>query len=106
MPRWGIARADARKVENRIVNQVRANLQAEIAGTNPSVNVEVVNARGNEELIGQENVSRVYVAGTIAETGLNTIGVAQYIDPGNYGPRTRRSCCSTCSAHRPVQRRR
>ena len=85
VPRWGIARADARKVENRIVNQVRANLQAEIAGTNPAVGVEVLNARGNEALIGQENVSRVYVAGTIAETGLDTIGIAQYIDPGNYG---------------------
>lgn len=85
VPKWGIARADARRVENRIVNQVRANLQAEIAGTNPTVNVDVLNARGNEDLLGQENVSRIYIAGTIAETGLNTIGVAQYIDPGNYG---------------------
>jgi hypothetical protein len=85
VPLWGIARTDARKVENRIVNQVRANLQAEIAGTNSAVNVDVLNARGNEDLIGQENVSRIYVAGTIAETGLNTIGIAQYIDPGNFG---------------------
>lgn len=85
VPRWGIARADARRMENRIVNQVRRNLQAEIAQTNPAVTVDVLNARGNEELIGQENVSRIYVAGTIAETGLNTIGIAQYIDPGNYG---------------------
>ena len=30
-------------------------------------------------------MSRVYVAGTIAETGINTIGIAQYIDPGNFG---------------------
>ncbi|GAA1926291.1 pre-peptidase C-terminal domain-containing protein [Nocardioides hwasunensis] len=85
VPQWGISRADARKVENRIVNQVRRNLQAEIAGTNPAVNVEVLNARTNPELIGQENVSRIYVAGTIAETGISTIGIAQYIDPGNFG---------------------
>lgn len=85
VPQWGIARADARRLENRIVNQVRANLQAEIAGTNSAINVDVLNARGNEELIGQENVSRIYIAGTIAETGLNTIGIAQYIDPGNFG---------------------
>ena len=85
VPQWGIARADARRLENRITNQVRRNLQAEIAGTNPAVDVEVLNARGNEDLIGQENVSRIYVAGTIAETGISTIGIAQYIDPGNFG---------------------
>ena len=87
VPQWGIARADARKVENRVVNVVRRNLQAELqaGGLNPDVNVEVLNARTSPELIGQENVSRIYVAGTIAETGISTIGIAQYIDPGNYG---------------------
>ena len=85
VPQWGIPRAEARRMENRIRNQVRRNLQAEIAGTNPAVDVEVLNARGNEDLIGQENVSRIYVAGTIAETGISTIGIAQYIDPGNFG---------------------
>lgn len=87
VPKWGIPRASARQVENRILNVVRANLQREVqaSGLNPDVNVEVLNARTNQNLIGQENVSRIYVAGTIAETGLNTIGIAQYIDPGNYG---------------------
>ncbi len=87
VPKWGIARADARKVENRILNTVRANLQSELqnGGLNPDVNVEVLNARTNADLIGKENVSRIYVAGTIAETAISTIGIAQYIDPGNYG---------------------
>ncbi|WP_322921199.1 pre-peptidase C-terminal domain-containing protein [Nocardioides renjunii] len=85
VPQWGIARTSARALENRILSQVRANLQAEIAGTNPTVNVDVLNARLYPELIGQENVSRIYIAGTIAETGINTIGIAQYIDPGNFG---------------------
>ncbi len=85
VPQWGIARSEARRMENRILNQVRRNLQAEIAGTNPDVNLEVLNARTNQELIGQENVSRIYVAGSIAETGISTIGIAQYIDPGNFG---------------------
>jgi len=86
VPLWGIPASSARQVENRIVNQVRANIQAETQGnTNPTVNVEVLNARGHENLIGRENVSRIYVAGTIDETGLPTIGVAQYIDPGNFG---------------------
>ena len=81
------------------------NLQAEIAGTNSDVDVEVLNARTNPELIGQENVSRIYVAGTIAETGISTIGIAQYIDPGNFGHEDGRSCSSTCSARRPDRRR-
>lgn len=87
VPQWGIARADARRLENRVVNVVRRNLQTELqaGGLNPAVNVQVLNARTNPELIGQENVSRIYVAGTIAESGISTIGIAQYIDPGNYG---------------------
>lgn len=85
VPQWGIARSEARRMENRILNQVRRNLQAEIAGTNPAVNVEVLNARDNQDLIGQDNVSRIYVAGSIAETGISTIGIAQFIDPGNFG---------------------
>lgn len=87
VPKWGIARSEARRMENRIVNVVRANLQREVqaAGLNPRVNVEVLNARGNENLVGKDNVSRIYVAGTIAESGISTIGIAQYIDPGNFG---------------------
>jgi len=41
VPRWGIARSEARRMERRIVNVVRANLQREVqaAGLNPRVNV-------------------------------------------------------------------
>lgn len=87
VPRWGIDRSQARRVENRALRIAQRNIDQEIQrqGLNPDVNVEVLNARTNPELIGQPNVSRVYVAGTIAETGISTIGIAQYIDPGNYG---------------------
>ncbi|QBR92146.1 pre-peptidase C-terminal domain-containing protein [Nocardioides euryhalodurans] len=87
LPLWDIPRSQARQVEKRVLAQVRANLQREVqrGGLNPDVNVEVVNARGNRDLIGEENVSRIYIAGTIDQTGLPTIGVAQYIDPGNFG---------------------
>ncbi|PUA81756.1 hypothetical protein C7S10_06730 [Nocardioides currus] len=87
VPLWGIPRASARQVENKVLAGVKANLDAELeaGGLNPNVNVEVLNARTNPELIGQENVSHIYVAGTIAESGISTIGIAQYIDPGNYG---------------------
>lgn len=87
LPRWGIARTSAREVERNVLAGVKASLDAELedGGSNPAVNVRVLNARTNPELIGQQNVSRVYVAGTIDETGISTIGIAQYIDPGNFG---------------------
>lgn len=87
VPRWGVGRAESRRMERLVLQKVRANLASEVEaeGLNPDVNVRVLNARTNQDLIGKENVSRIYVAGSIAETGLNTIGVAQYIDPGNFG---------------------
>ena len=36
-------------------------------------------------MFGQRNVSRVIVGGTITESGIPTIGIAQSIDPGNFG---------------------
>jgi hypothetical protein len=85
--KWGLSRTQERQIENKITNTVRANIQEEVeeAGLNDSVNVDVVTTRTNPELEGKPNVSHVYVAGTIAESGINTIGIAQYIDPGNYG---------------------
>ncbi len=85
--KWGLARSQERQLENRITNTVRANIQTEVeeAGLNDSVNVDVVTTRTHPELEGMPNVSHVYIAGTIAESGLNTIGIAQFIDPGNYG---------------------
>ncbi|WP_432476809.1 pre-peptidase C-terminal domain-containing protein [Nocardioides sp. GXQ0305] len=87
VPRWGIPRASARQVERQVLQEVRANLRREVqaGGLNPDVNVDVLDARNHQNLIGKENVSRIYVAGTIDETGIPTIGIAQYIDPGNFG---------------------
>jgi len=47
--------------------------------------VRVLNSRDDADPFGQPNVSRVIVGGTIAQSGIPTIGIAQYIDPGNYG---------------------
>ena len=45
----------------------------------------MINSKDNADQFGKENVSRVIVGGTIAQSGISTIGIAQYIDPGNYG---------------------
>ena len=89
--RWGIPRSRERALINQITRDVQDNLQHEVAegGLNPGLQVEVVNTRTNPGLRDRtqvrENVSRVVVGGTIEESGIPTIGIAQYIDPGNYG---------------------
>ena len=37
-----------------------------------------------EDPFGETNVSRVIVGGTIAESGVDTIGIAESVDPGNF----------------------
>lgn len=45
--------------------------------------IEIRNSRDHPDPFGQANVSRVIVGGTISETGISTIGIAEFIDPGN-----------------------
>ena len=45
----------------------------------------MLNSRDNADPFGNPNVSRVIVGGTIDQSGVDTIGIAQSIDPGNFG---------------------
>ncbi|HET6295560.1 MAG TPA: PPC domain-containing protein [Kribbella sp.] len=85
--RWGLPRSAENQLINQITNVVTENLKKDLIakGLNPNVAVRILNSRDNADPFGQENVSRVIVGGTIDESGIATIGVAQYIDPGNYG---------------------
>lgn len=86
LPLWGIPLSAQNELEAIVIATVQANLQTEVqAGSlNPNVNVRVLNARTNPELVGQTNVSRVLVAGKAAESQVFGSGTAQYIDPGNF----------------------
>ena len=85
-PQWGIARAEARGWRTGSSTRCGATCRTEIAGANPTVTVEVLNARDNAEPDRARRTSRGSTSrGTIAETGISTIGIAQYIDPGNFG---------------------
>ena len=44
----------------------------------------VLNSRDDADPFGQPNVSRLIVGGTVDESGIDTIGIAQSIDPGNF----------------------
>ena len=54
-------------------------------GLNPDFKLRILNSRDDRDVFGQRNVSRVIVGGTITESGIPTIGIAQSIDPGNFG---------------------
>jgi hypothetical protein len=87
LAKWGITRDREQAMIDAVTAQVQDNLQAEVraGGLNPKLRVRVVNSRTNPEVAGRTNVSRVVVGGTTAESGIETIGIAQYIDPGNWG---------------------
>ena len=44
----------------------------------------MLNSRDDADPFGEPNVSRVVIGGSIRQTGVPTIGIAQSIDPGNY----------------------
>ena len=84
--RWGLTNADYNRVVDRIIAVVRENLKTDMlaTGLNPDFRLRIRNSRDHADPFGQPNVSRVIVGGTINESGIPTIGVAQSIDPGNF----------------------
>lgn len=86
LSQWGLPSRREGELITAITNQVRSNLAADPAhyGLNPNTAIRVVNNLTSPDLYGRPNVSRVVVGGTIAQSGIGTIGIAQFIDPGNY----------------------
>lgn len=85
LPNWGLTAADEDAVIDAILAVIEESLVSDLeAGPNPKFEVRLLNSRDHEDPFGQPNVSRVIVGGTIPELGINTIGIAQSIDVGNY----------------------
>lgn len=84
--RWRLTNAALNPLIDGIVERVRENVQRDAIarGGNPNFAVRILNSRDHADPFGQPNVSRVIVGGTIAESGIPTIGIAQSIDPGNF----------------------
>ncbi|MEI2778771.1 MAG: pre-peptidase C-terminal domain-containing protein [Tetrasphaera sp.] len=84
--RWGLTQADLPDLVRMTTEEVNENLKQDAIayGMNPNVQVQIVNSRNSADIYGQNRVARVIVGGTIDEAGIDTIGIAQYIDPGNY----------------------
>ncbi|MEV6238180.1 hypothetical protein [Lentzea sp. NPDC051838] len=87
LPGWGLGDADENAVIDAVIASVRENIEHDLAqkGTNKRFAVRVLNSRDHADPWGQKNVSRVVVGGSIAESGIQTVGIAQSIDAGNFG---------------------
>jgi hypothetical protein len=86
LPRWGMTAEQEDGVIDAVTAVVQENVDADIqaAGLDGSFAVEVRNSRDDADTFGAADVSRVIIGGTIRESGVPTIGVAQTIDPGNF----------------------
>jgi hypothetical protein len=82
MSRWGLKQSQRNALIDRIVATVKENLRRDYRGT--GVEVRILNSRDHADPWGKPNVSRLVVGGTIPEAGVETIAIAQSIDPGNF----------------------
>jgi hypothetical protein len=83
---WGLNSGDQNAVIDAIIAEVTENLRTDLAafGNNSRFNISIRNSRDHADPFGQANVSRVIIGGTMDELGIDTIGIAESIDPGNF----------------------
>jgi hypothetical protein len=86
LARWGLERSQERELVGKIAAAVRENISRDLVekGLNPNVAVRVLSSADVADPFGRANVARVVVGGTRNQAGIDAIGIAQYIDPGNY----------------------
>lgn len=83
--KWGLEPDQEGELVRQLTNDVRANLgEVRTRTLTPDVTVRVVSSRTSPDAFGHQDVSRVILGGTRDEAGLNAIGMAQFIDPGNF----------------------
>jgi hypothetical protein len=95
LPAWGLSASDLNAVIDAIIASVTENISADprILGRNGDFaatgiagqfDVEILNSRNHIDPFGDANVSRIIIGGTQEQLGINTVGFAQSIDPGNF----------------------
>ena len=86
LAKWGINRADEDAVIDAVVASVTENIKQDLidSGLNSRFKLKILNSKDHADPWGQKNVSRIIIGGTIDESGVPTIGIAQSIDPGNF----------------------
>jgi len=96
MTRWGLTAGDQSAVIDAILATLEENFDdlrtavlngdRDTDGIDGHMDVEIRNSRDHADPFGQPYVSRLIVGGNIAQLGISTIGIAEDIDPGNFGP--------------------
>ncbi|MEQ8821080.1 MAG: PPC domain-containing protein [Sumerlaeia bacterium] len=92
---WGLAPSEESDLIDAIIAVVEENLIDDLrdsglngdyatTGIPGEFALTILNSRDDPDPFGQPNVSRVIVGGTIAETGVPTVGIAESIDVGNF----------------------
>ena len=86
LAKWGITRVQEDELIDAIVAGVTENIKQDLidTGLNTRFKLKIQNSKDHADPWGKPNVSRIVVGGTIAESGVSTIGIAQSIDPGNF----------------------
>ncbi len=95
LPAWGLSPTDEDAVIDAILSTVEETLSHDLrsdggngdrdAGDGPGAfDIEILNSRDHADPWGDPYVSRLVVGGTIDEFGLDTIGLAQSIDVGDF----------------------
>lgn len=84
---WGLEASDEDALIDAILASLTETLRDDFltVGNNRTSSVEIRNSRDHADPVGQPGVSRLIVGGTIEESGIETIGIASSIDPGNFG---------------------
>ncbi len=91
---WGLFPSDEDAVIDAILAAVQENFDdlrlTSLNGNRPTdgvagrMHLEVRNSRDHGDLWGQPNVARVIIGGSRFQLGIETIGIAEYIDVGNF----------------------
>lgn len=76
--RWGLSAAD----EPALARRISATFTADLDST--GVNVAVSDSAQGVDDWGRPGVSRIVVGGTTEEAGIETIGISDSVDPGNF----------------------
>ncbi|MFQ5412455.1 MAG: hypothetical protein ACE5EC_09145, partial [Phycisphaerae bacterium] len=98
LPRWGLLPTDEDAVIDAIIAAFEENFDSlrlatlngdrDTDNTNGHFDIEIQNSRDDTDVFDQPvvepNFSRIIIGGTIDELGIGTIGIAQFIDPGNF----------------------
>jgi hypothetical protein len=85
LPGWGLDASDEDAVIDAIMSEIEETLVDDVRrGREPTQEIVLLNSRDHADPGNDPNVSRIVVGGTIPELQIETLGIAQSIDVGNF----------------------